>query len=69
MIEHKYIFGRGRCQCDLCKSVKKPDSLVLITNDDGLVIGQLTLCFSCAEVFFDELGLPRESRPIGDILF
>lgn len=69
MIEHKYITGMGRQCCDLCKSVKTPDSEITFLQDDGSIYGRLILCYSCSEKIIDELGLPTEIRPFSELNF
>lgn len=69
MIEHKYISGMGRQCCDLCKSVKTPDSEIVFLDEDGSIYGRLILCYSCSEKIIDELALDTEIRPFSELNF
>lgn len=69
MIEHKYITGMGRQCCDLCKSVKVPDSEITFLDENNSIYGRLILCYSCSDKIVDELGLQTDVRPFTEINF
>lgn len=69
MIEHKYITGMGRACCDLCKSVKVPDSEITFLDENNTIYGRLILCYSCSDKIVDELGLQTDVRPFTEINF
>lgn len=70
MIKHNYINGMGRQCCDLCKSVKVPDSEILfLDDDDESIFGRLILCYSCSSKLIEELDLPTSIRPFTGIEF
>lgn len=69
MIKHTYLAGRGRQKCDLCQSIKVPDSRITFIDENGEEYGSLLLCFSCSEKLINELNLSVDKRLSDKIYF